>query len=138
MNNTKHDEKNQHWKYDAGDNRHKHHWKNNYAGFENRNSEWIGKCPKKMTGESAEKLLNDGIPVHNPRNDIGCPNEIFNVHEGVIYRAVPTLPGKSYHAFPEINMPLEIEIRLLRRAGEKGCRKELQKWLKKYRKLIRK
>jgi len=78
-----------------------------------------------MTGESAEKLLNDGIPVHNPRNDIGCPNEIFNVHEGVIYRAVPTLPGKSYHAFPEINMPLEIEIRLLGRAGGKGLPKEI-------------
>jgi len=91
-----------------------------------------------MNQELAEKLLNEGIPLNNPRNDIGCPNEIFNVYEGVIYRAVPTLPGKSYHAFPEITMPVDIEKKLLKRAEEKGCCKELEKWLKKWRKKIKK
>ena len=121
----------QKWKYDPGDDRHKHHWSHDYAAFAFKDGKWIGKCPNTITLDLAEKLLNEGIPLFNPRKAIDAPNAIFNVHEGVIYKAVPTLPGYSYHGYPEIDMPNETFNQLLKRAEEKGCKKELIKWLKK-------
>ncbi len=127
------------WQYDAGENRHKHHWKNDYAGFMWQSNKFVGKCPKTMTPSLAEKLLNEGIPFYNPRKQLICPetkqsypNALYNIHEGVAYRALPTQPCCSYHAFPEIEFPPGIEEKLMKRARAKNCERELIKWLRKW------
>lgn len=92
------------WKYDPGENpKRKHGWGEDTAGFVRFNSgkNVVGKCPHSMDQETAERLINNGIPEEDPRNEDTHPNRIYVVHEGVLYRAVPTERGKSYHGFPE-------------------------------------
>ncbi|MBF0143986.1 MAG: hypothetical protein HQL59_11085 [Magnetococcales bacterium] len=83
------------WKYDPAEKRYKHKWSRNEAGFlppEGRNRR--GQCPTSITHHPtiAEKLLNNGVPWP-PEAEV--PEILYNVHEGVVYRAEETEPGKS-------------------------------------------
>jgi hypothetical protein len=124
------------YQYDAGEQRHKHHWNKSYAGVIDTPNGPVGKCPNTITQELAEKLLNEdtGIPWYNPKKrkslDPQTPNAIYNVHEGVVYKAVPTRPGCSYHGYPVKEIPKEIQERLYQLAEQKHCKRELEKWLK--------
>jgi hypothetical protein len=126
------------WKYDAGVQRHKHHWNRPYAGIVFDGKEPVGKCPNNMTQELAEELLNEGIPWYDPKRPLICsqtqlpyPQAIYNVYEGVVYKAIPTQVGCSYHGFPVIKkIPEEIKEQLYQLAEQKGCKRELTKWLK--------
>jgi hypothetical protein len=79
----------------------KHHWKEPRAGFVMVGNVLIGKCPSTMTLESAEELLNSGVEWSPKGWQREYPQRIYAVSDGVLYRATPTNPGRSYHGFPE-------------------------------------
>jgi len=82
------------WIYDPGEKpKRKHGWSKDEAGFERRGRALIGKCPKSLSNETAEALLNEGIAEDDPRAGDAGPRRIYVVHDGVLYRAVATEPG---------------------------------------------
>ncbi|MBF0155245.1 MAG: hypothetical protein HQL64_16020 [Magnetococcales bacterium] len=124
------------WKYDPGEWRKKHKWKQDNAGFEFNGQEEVGKCPNSITHDPAlaEQLLNQGVcfPM-----DEAPPKEIYNVHQGVVYRAEPTLPGISFHGFPEKEqkarrVPTVVLWELARRAQTDGTFHLYRNWMREY------
>ena len=66
---------------------------------------------------------------------IGYPTRIYVVHDGVVYRAKPTNPGVSYHAFPETSEELQklprATLRAIReRADALGCLVQVNRWIR--------
>jgi hypothetical protein len=121
------------WSYDPGDKRRKHKWNKEYAGFEIEGGLQIGKCPQALTTEVAEQLLNSGVEWYNPLMRVEYPWNIYNVHDGVIYKAAITLHGISYHGFPYMGrVPKEVVEKLRAVAVNKGCSKEFEAWLKQH------
>lgn len=128
------------WLYEPGDEgRTKHRWKNDYAGFVPAKNGPVGKCPRHVTKEIAERTLNkEAIPVFDGE-DSTYPDKFYAVYKGVVYEAVPTRPGISYHAYSwrgdlpgRKGLPRWLLRKLRQRAERKGEVKELEKWLKKY------
>jgi hypothetical protein len=121
------------WKYDPGEKRKKHKWKNDYPGFEVEGGLRVGKCPTTIAQEIAEHLLNTGVRWDNPNIPSTYPRNIYNVHEGAVYKAAITLAGVSYHGFPcEGRVPREVVSQLRVLANNKNCSKEFEAWLKRY------
>jgi hypothetical protein len=122
------------WDYEPDENpKRKHGWGKKHPGFINRNGHKIGKCPSDLGISEAEKLVNNGIewsPEGWPRD---YPKRIYVVRNGWVYRATPTIPGRSYHGFPEIRSRLpndrDLHQELLQRARDKNCAKEIERWL---------
>lgn len=114
-------------KRDAHDRKIKHEWKKDHAGFvPDRAGNTEGKCPASIDIEQAEALLNDGIPDSPPDWLKGHPKYFYNIHDGVIYKAVETNPGKSYHAYPcrgprSRDMTARMQRRLLEKAQRENC-----------------
>jgi hypothetical protein len=123
------------WLYDPGETpKRKHGWSKNQAGFARLGDQLVAKCPKNLTNEQAQQLLDDGIPDDGARGDARCPRRIYNVHDGVLYRAVPTCAGVSYHGFPELPSEFErleesLRARIWERARSAGQERALKKWL---------
>lgn len=125
------------WKYQPDEEpKRKHHWGESRAGFVMESGESVGKCPSTISVPLAEQLLNNqGIPWSNPRFPAGTyPDRIYVVHDGVVYRAKPTNPGVSYHAFPDSpehlrHLPKKIREQILGLADTLGCKKEVQAWM---------
>jgi hypothetical protein len=125
------------WKYEVDERRkRKHHWDEPVAGFVEEGGETVGKCPNTMALARAEQLLNSqGIPWYRPRSPrLPWPDRIYVVYAGVVYRAVPTVAGTSYHAFPELPERLRAQPKKLRELllaeGERlGCRDEVEDWI---------
>jgi hypothetical protein len=100
---------------------------------------WVGKCPKSITDQVAQNLLNQAVPEPDPFRLPGrvsaWPKRLYAVHKGVIYEAVPTIPGKSYHGYPwrarEGRGPLPTEVidRLRNMANDEGCLEQFEEWL---------
>jgi hypothetical protein len=119
--------------YDPGDSRPKHKWKRTYAGFRSQDGKLIGKCPCTIGLPDATDLLNSGAPWFNPTINDGTPDRIYNVHDGVIYEAVPTERGKSYHGFPcRGRLPGNIMKALRAIAIAKGCAHGFEQWVKEH------
>lgn len=124
------------WIYDAGEHRVKHCSKEKDAHFVTVGNAVIGKCPADLTREVAQQLLNEGIPFLSPRKP--HPAKIYNIHKGVVYEAVPTLPGQSYHGYPWKKMPGRniLPDRIIRQLKEKaianGCFDDFQQWMKQH------
>jgi hypothetical protein len=56
------------------------------------------------------------------------------VHQGVVYRATPTNPGRSYHGFPESErelqrLPRHVRHQILERAKILDCEEEVRRCL---------
>jgi hypothetical protein len=120
-------------KYDSGERRRKHKWEKDYAGFEVEGGLEVGKCPTTVSLELAAQLLNTGVGWTNPNMPSEHPRNIYNVHEGVVYKAAITLAGVSYHGFPcKGQVPREVVTRLTQLAAQKKCSKEFEAWLKRY------
>lgn len=125
--------------YDPGEKpKRRHHWVNDHPGFVKVRGAPVGKCPIGLSMERAEELLNQGIPYEpeEPEGAVvtGWPARIYVVHDGAIYRATPTVPGVSYHAFPELparlrDLPRRFRENLLARARELGCEQETRRWM---------
>ena len=121
------------WKYETDENpKRKHHWSEDYAGFVKVGDTLVGKCPGNLSMQDCESLLNTGISWHPDRWRKNYPKRIYNIRDGVVYRATPTVGGVSYHGFPERpeQFPAEIEPQLLQLADQLGCGNEVRKWLK--------
>lgn len=86
------------FEYDRGIHRKKHCWNHDYADFIEKNGAFIGKCPNTITDEMAKSILNSGVAFRKH----GCQEieYIYSVFKGVVYEAVPTRPGKSFHGYP--------------------------------------
>jgi hypothetical protein len=113
----------------------KHHWKEPRAGFVMVGNVWIGKCPSTMTLESAEELLNSGIEWSPKGWRSEYPQRIYVVSDGVLYRAMPTNPGRSYHGFPEHHSlfpagNLSLRQKIIELAKERNCESELRRWMR--------
>lgn len=130
------------WQYERGEGRYKHRWKEDYAGFRPSRKGPIGKCPQHINDELAQEILNDGIPFWESEDDHengAFPDRIYAVYQGVIYEAVPTTPGDSYHGYPwrgdlpgRPRLPSSIMSALKAKAQAEGTLKEFERWLKKY------
>lgn len=113
----------------------KHHWTEAFAGFVDAGGERVGKCPVGISAEQAEELLNtQAVEYHNPRAPGPAPDRLYVIHEGVVYRAVPTVAGVSFHAFPDLPerlrvLPKPLRRRIIELAERLGCREEVERWI---------
>lgn len=124
------------WNYEPDElPKRKHAWSQTKAGFTTVGTDkFVGKCPSDMTVELAQDLLNDALPWSptNWRSDY--PKRLYAVRDGVLYRASPTNPGRSYHGFPEhpSRFPAgarDLRDALLSMAAADGCEQELRRWM---------
>jgi hypothetical protein len=112
----------------------KHHWNEAAAGFTKVGNLLIGKCPRNMTQEFAQELLNNGVEW-SPRGwRSQYPQRIYAVFEGVLYRAMPTNPGRSYHGFPEHHSLFppgnrQLREQIIELARERSCESGLRRWM---------
>jgi hypothetical protein len=123
----------QQWQYVPDeDPKKKHHWEQNVAGFVEVRGVQVGKCPKNVTMQQAQQLLNSGVEWAPMGWRKPYPKRIYNILNGVVYRATPTIPGQSYHGFPEHreDLPPEMKQPLRILARQLGCLEEVEKWLK--------
>ena len=126
------------WTYERGEGRWKHCWKRNSAGFVPGARGAVGKCPAHISDAAAQAILNRGIEVKEAEDD-SYPARIYAYHDGVVYEAVPTRPGISYHGYPwrgdlpgRSPLPGYVRRHLEEQAKEVSQEKELKTWLKKY------
>lgn len=76
------DENGPRWRYERGEGRTKHLWHNDYAGFEPSPKGPVGKCPKSITRDLAEELLNkEAIPFYESE-DSQWPDRFHAVYRG--------------------------------------------------------
>lgn len=128
------------WRYEAEENpKVKHHWARDTPGFHPWRGERVGKCPGAPPAgpklQTLEDLLAGGIPWYPPHGPVEYPLRIYFIYDGWLYRATPTNPGQSYHAFPEDpekdNVPPAIKRAIRARARELGVEKRIERWLRK-------
>jgi hypothetical protein len=122
------------WRYEPDENpKRRHAWSNAHAGFVIVQGVEIGKCPNNISLAEAERLLNTGIPLNATRSVAGYPARVYVVHDGVVYRATPTNPGVSYHAFPEKaeefrRLPRSVREAILSEANRQGYGEDVGRW----------
>jgi hypothetical protein len=125
--------------YERGEHRKKHCWKYPHAAIQIDRGHLVGKCPNTLTDVLAETILRSAIeepdPFELPGQAKSHPKRLYAVYEGVIYEAVPTNPGRSYHGYPwtrregRTQLPREIVAELRRRAKAQGHLEEFEDWL---------
>jgi hypothetical protein len=118
----------------------KHKWTKPRAGFEEgADGKHVGMCPNTMSVSTAEHLLNTGIEEWPDGWERNYPRAIYNFHDGVVYKALPTNPGISYHGFPckgpasfpkKADMSVRIQRGLLAKAEIANCRERIEEWFK--------
>lgn len=122
--------------YSSPENRHKHRWSKNNAGFDRYYGQIVGKCPNNITWDEAQKLLCEAIPdPPDEYNDDPYPKLLYNVRKGVIYRAVGDGRSNKYHAFPadDINSIDSDTLDILKkRANNAADMKVFKRWKKDY------
>jgi hypothetical protein len=96
--------------------------------------ERVGMCPAGIKKATLESLLNGGIFHFGAGPPREHPLSIFNIYQGVPYRAVRTLEGISYHGFPCVSarrdVPPVVMKKLMARAVELDCKASVAKWFK--------
>lgn len=124
------------WLYEPDEQpKRKHRWGESHAGFAMQNGEKVGKCPADMTSAQAQALLNtQSVPFFNPKALGPNPDRLYVVHDGVVYRAHPTRPGISFHAFPEdparlARLPKRWRDQIIELADRLGCKKAALDWM---------
>lgn len=124
--------------YERGEGRYKHRWNKDEAGFVPSAKGAVGKCPKSITQEIATKILTKGIPYYDQDGD-AQPAKIYSVYKGVIYEAVPTSPGVSWHGYPwrgdlpgRHTLSRKMFRQLKQQAEQENHLKEYEQWLKQY------
>jgi hypothetical protein len=128
------------WEYEPSpDGKHKRSWDQPVPGFVEKRGELVGKCPTTIscTPGLAQHLINheDTISYRPIRWQFAHPERIYVIHDGHLYRATSTVPGKSYHGFPEhpsraLKLPRNTKDRILELARHLGCETEIAKCLK--------
>jgi hypothetical protein len=115
--------------------RRKHQWTNAYAEVVAQDGGHVGKCPNDLTQQEAQRLLEDGIPYHGRYSRKSRPERVYNIRDGVPYRA--HIMGRVYHGFPEVpsEIPPEVMEELRNRAEDEGSTAQFEAWLERYRHL---
>lgn len=113
----------------------KHHWDQPRAGVVQVHGIPVSKCPSTLTVEDAEAMLNAGVEWRPRRGwSHDHPQRIYAVADGVLYRATPTNPGRSYHGFPELpgQVPPDPALRgaIMELARADGSEREVERWLR--------
>ncbi len=128
------------WTYDPAEHRFKHCWNRPYADVIKDGSQVVGKCPNTLSKATARDLLDDAEYEDKEAQD-GFktgefqPHRIWNVHEGVVYEAVPTQAG-SYHGYPWCGrpgmnrLPVKVRMALAQKAVAQGFEHEFKAWMK--------
>lgn len=120
-------------KYDPDEaHRVKHRWDNPHADVVEENGYPVGKCPSTLDMPTAQRLLDEGIRYEGRNRGKLRPERVYNVHDGVPYRA--HVMGGSYHGFPETpdQMPPDIRDELRARAEHDGDLEAFEEWMKRY------
>ncbi|MBL4683470.1 MAG: hypothetical protein JKY37_02680 [Nannocystaceae bacterium] len=128
------------WLYQPEEPKKKHKWDYDEPGFvdvpkrKGPGTVRVAKCPSSMTMEQAEELLQGAI-AWSPRGwTRDYPQRLYAVHDGWLYRAMPTIPGRSYHGFPEDDqsrqVPETLHEAIREVASSKGCVEEIERWLR--------
>jgi hypothetical protein len=122
------------WRYDKGENRHKHSGSHSDARMVFKQGVWVGKCPKSFSLKIAGELLSEGVPEYLDRAP-DKPYRLWNYHDGAIYVAYSQDRGQTWHGFPNGHPKREPPRRILRelekRASERGEEQRIKEWLKK-------
>ncbi|MFP4171861.1 MAG: hypothetical protein ACLFV4_03015 [Candidatus Hydrogenedentota bacterium] len=125
------------WTYERGEGRLKHCWEKDYAGFKPKGRGAVGKCPVSISDANAEAILNKGVEVKEAEDD-PFPARIYTYYEGVVYEAVPTRPGISYHGYPwrgdlpgRPSLPAYVKRHLEKQAEQAGQLRDSKQWMKK-------
>ena len=103
----------------------------------------MGKCPNSITDDVAQSVLDQAVAEPDPfavpgRAPDAWPKRLYGVHKGVIYEAVPTQPGRSYHGYPWRGregrgpLPPEVVDRLRELAAAEGHLDTFENWLDQY------
>ncbi|MGH7150654.1 MAG: hypothetical protein ACREIU_08150 [Planctomycetota bacterium] len=124
------------WRYEPDESpKRKHAWDRDEPGFlEVSPGQVVAKCPSGVTPREAQELLDQAIPW-SPRSwRRGYPQRLYAVRDGVLYRATPTVPGRSYHGFPEHQSTFprgarELQREILDRARALRCETGLRRWM---------
>jgi len=126
--------------YDPAEHRVKHCWSEPRADFVTTGVGTIGKCPSTLSKAQARELLNDAeFEGRQPNQSVAdvLPERAWNVHEGVIYEAVPSGPG-AYHGYPWCGRPSRnrlarsVKRALQQKAERQGYGREFRDWLDRY------
>ena len=123
--------------YEPGEHRDKHCWNQPRAAIVQQGSTAIGKCPNTLDKAQAGRLLEDAEyegKVQGQSVADFLPPRMWNVHQGIVYEAVPTQAG-SYHGYPwcgrpgRNRLPRSVRAALKQRAEEQGFGKEFENWM---------
>ncbi len=127
-------------KYDPAEHRIKHCWSEPRADFVETGVAIIGKCPSTLSKDYACDLLNDAeFEGRVPDQTVAdvMPERVWNVHQGVVYEAVPSGPD-AYHGYPwrgrpsRNRLPRSVKRALQQKAETQGYGREFRDWLDKY------
>jgi hypothetical protein len=123
--------------YDPAEHRHKHCWSEPRAAFVETGSASIGKCPSTLPKELARQLVNEAEfegKLDGQTVATAMPDRVWNVHEGIIYEAVPSRAG-AYHGYPwrgrpsRNRLPRSVKRTLHQKAIAQGFEREFRDWL---------
>lgn len=93
----------------------------------------VGKCPNTIAPTTRAALLNDALPAPNGDRDVDFPKRLYAVHKGVIYQAITSDGGLTYHAYPYRGRVPKLLLSALReRAEDKGDIDQFDKWVREH------
>jgi hypothetical protein len=121
-------------KYDKGEKRHKHEGRGSspeFRFFADNPKRVEGLCPRNMSTELQERLLNEAIAAPNGDREADYPKYLYVVHNGAIYEARTSDAGVTYHGFPyrgPLSKRLLQSLRTM--AKRKNCLKEFDGWVR--------
>ena len=122
------------WTYEHDEKpKRRHAWSEGRSGFVEVNGYSVGKCPNDVTTSEAELHLNAGVPMFPERWEHSWPKRIYVIFRQELYRATPTNPGVSYHAFPERpeeyrRLPRDTQKAILDLAKKLTCEEQIRQW----------
>jgi len=120
-------------KYDPDEaHRRKHQWDQPRSEFVEQGGAWVGKCSSEIDLQQAQRLLDTGIRYAGRCRGKMRPERVYNVHQGVPYRA--HIMGDRYHGFPEMpsEIPPGIREQLRELAVRDGDGEIFDEWMSKY------
>lgn len=114
----------------------KHRWDRAEADFvrDEHDGKLVGKCSREIDKPTAQALLDGGIEWRAPHSRREFPDRVFNVFQGIPYRAHRQGP-RMYHGFPELPSRIpggphgEIALALRARAQKQGFEAQFDTWI---------
>jgi hypothetical protein len=118
--------------YDKGERRFKHVGRRPeaYIQFDDSSpKKWIGKCPNNIPDTVKAEILNKAIPAASADAEIAYVDRLYAVYQGVVYEAMSSDEGQTYHAYPyrgRLTKALVIQLKAM--AIAEGSLMALKDW----------